>query len=406
MERPHDCAFRHVIVLGSVDLCVVSQRGECATSIKKDRSPDRLSACVPDGYGGDSLSARCETSGSQRIEVATLQRQIKILPLGLGKTLAIACFVTILATRGAVADESQNVPHRWRHDFEKARAEAKRLDRPLLIHFYADWCIPCKRMEREVLNDAKLLKQFGSKFVAVRINADKHEELLQRFKIQSLPSDVFIAPDGRILEKASGFQSRPLYLLRLELVDAKFTKLTQSTPAGRPMNEPPSSTGSESNTEKENRRARIVARPTSQTQTLPGKGIAGGVTITAPKPLVGLDGFSPVSLFNQRKWHKGQQAFSAGYQGIQYHLASAREMQEFRAKPSRYAPRLLGCDPVVLQETDRALTGSTRHAAYFDGALYLFVSAKTRLQFKQRPLQYTRTRHVLWPEAAEPTQHR
>jgi thiol-disulfide isomerase/thioredoxin/YHS domain-containing protein len=319
----------------------------------------------------------------------------------------------MLGTRGAVADEPSNDPNRWRHDFEKAHAEAKRLDRPLLVHFYADWCLPCQRMEREVLNDAELLQQFGSKFVAVRVNADRHEELLRRFNIQSLPSDVFISPDGRVLERTSGFQSRPLYLLRLELVDAKFTRLIQSTPSGQPITDSPSDTESDrGNTEfdrdveTDNRRPRIVARPMSQSRTVPGKALAGDETISAPKPLVGLDGFSPVSLYNQRKWHKGREAFSAVYQETQYHMASAAELKEFRATPGRYAPRLLGCDPVVLQETDRALNGSTRYAAYFDGELYLFVSAKTRMQFKQSPLRYTRTRHVLRLENPQQTQLR
>jgi YHS domain-containing protein len=61
-------------------------------------------------------------------------------------------------------------------------------------------------------------------------------------------------------------------------------------------------------------------------------------------------------------------------------------------------PRLLGCDPVVLYRTDRAMSGSTEFGAYFDGGLYLFTAPETRTEFKEHPMRYTRTRHVLRPD--------
>ena len=48
------------------------------------------------------------------------------------------------------------------------------------------------------------------------------------------------------------------------------------------------------------------------------------------------------------------------------------------AKSIPKAPRLIGCDPVVFSETERAIPGSTRFGAYFEGDLFLFVSSATR----------------------------
>ena len=76
-------------------------------------------------------------------------------------------------------------------------------------------------------------------------------------------------------------------------------------------------------------------------------------------------------------------------------MADANELRQFRANPERYAPKLLGCDPVLLNETDRAIAGKIDFGAYFDGELYFFVSAKSRKIFRAKPLRYTRTRHVL-----------
>ena len=50
---------------------------------------------------------------------------------------------------------------------------------------------------------------------------------------------------------------------------------------------------------------------------------------------------------------------------------------------------------MILQKTDRAIPGSTKFGAYFDGALYLFETAESRSEFKKAPMRYVKTRHVL-----------
>ncbi len=85
-------------------------------------------------------------------------------------------------------------------------------------------------------------------------------------------------------------------------------------------------------------------------------------------------------------------------------MSSAAEAEVFRTNPERYAPKLLGCDPVVLWKTDRAVAGSAEFAAYFDGELYLFVDRESRAQFREVPVRYVRTRHVLKVDQIEKTQ--
>ena len=56
----------------------------------------------------------------------------------------------LLAVWGAAcacAAARGEAPHDgWLTDFDAALAEAQELKRPLLIHFYTDWCPPCRRM--------------------------------------------------------------------------------------------------------------------------------------------------------------------------------------------------------------------------------------------------------------------
>jgi YHS domain-containing protein len=110
---------------------------------------------------------------------------------------------------------------------------------------------------------------------------------------------------------------------------------------------------------------------------------------------LGLKGFSPVSLVNNRKWQRGEREYSADYKGVVYFLASADELRQFKESPARFAPQILGCDPVILDVADRAVPGDIRYAAFFDGELYLFVSEKSRDTFRHDPRRFVRTKHVL-----------
>ena len=91
----------------------------------------------------------------------------------------------------------------WLTSFEKARAEAKRQNLLLVIHFYADWCGPCREMERDVLSSSALTKGMKGRFIAVKVDTDRREDLVDRYNIEALPSDVILSPKGKILKSVS-----------------------------------------------------------------------------------------------------------------------------------------------------------------------------------------------------------
>jgi YHS domain-containing protein len=108
-----------------------------------------------------------------------------------------------------------------------------------------------------------------------------------------------------------------------------------------------------------------------------------------------LRGYCPVTLWSRRKWEKGSPQFKAEYHGQTYHLASAEDLKKFEQNPSRYAPQLLGCDPVVVYESNRAVAGSTRYGAFYDDELYLFTTDDNRKLFKAQPDRFVREKVVL-----------
>jgi thiol:disulfide interchange protein DsbD len=94
---------------------------------------------------------------------------------------------------------------------ELDQAVAAASGRPVMLDFYADWCVSCKEMERYTFTDPVVQKRLAEivKLQAdVTANAAQHQVLLQRFKLFGPPGIIFFDREGRELSapRVIGFQ--------------------------------------------------------------------------------------------------------------------------------------------------------------------------------------------------------
>jgi thioredoxin 1 len=69
-----------------------------------------------------------------------------------------------------------------------------KVKKPTLIDFFATWCGPCKMMSPNV--DA-MAKKYGGKIEVYKIDVDECENIARDFGIVSIPTLLFITPDGK-----------------------------------------------------------------------------------------------------------------------------------------------------------------------------------------------------------------
>lgn len=77
--------------------------------------------------------------------------------------------------------------------------EIKNSEKPVLLDFYADWCVPCRMVSPLVDEIAKENPQY----LVGKINVDDEPELAQAFAVSSIPMLV-VMKDGKIAAQAVG----------------------------------------------------------------------------------------------------------------------------------------------------------------------------------------------------------
>lgn len=100
--------------------------------------------------------------------------------------------------------------------FERVRSVAEldallaASDRPVMLDFYADWCVSCKEMEAFTFPRPEVARRLANlRLVQADVTANNADdrELLRRFKLFGPPGIVFFAPGGKPLgQRVIGFQ--------------------------------------------------------------------------------------------------------------------------------------------------------------------------------------------------------
>jgi thiol:disulfide interchange protein DsbD len=84
-------------------------------------------------------------------------------------------------------------------DLDREVAAAAAAGKPVMLDFYADWCVSCKEMERYTFTDAAVQQALANAVLLkadVTANDDDDQALLQRFGIFGPPTIAFWRTDG------------------------------------------------------------------------------------------------------------------------------------------------------------------------------------------------------------------
>jgi thiol:disulfide interchange protein DsbD len=92
----------------------------------------------------------------------------------------------------------------WRDYDEKLIQSALTQEQPVIIDFTADWCIPCREMERHTFSSPPVIAK-AKQFVTLRVDLThstkpENRSLMERFRIKGVPTVVFLGRNGKEIE--------------------------------------------------------------------------------------------------------------------------------------------------------------------------------------------------------------
>ncbi len=84
-------------------------------------------------------------------------------------------------------------------------------DIPVLVDFWATWCMPCKMLAPTI---EELAKE-ADRYKVGKVDVDKEPELAQKYRIMSIPT-VLVFKDGKVAASMVGLQSKAKLLSMLK----------------------------------------------------------------------------------------------------------------------------------------------------------------------------------------------
>ncbi len=142
---------------------------------------------------------------------------------GIGVALAVVGGYGVAASFAATPVGAAGAQLAWVKSEADGLALARKLGKPAIIDFGADWCVACKELEHQTYPDPRVTRALD-RFVPIMLDmtqaSDENDALQAKYGVSGLPAIVFVGKDGQVLKapRVAGFVPPEQFLKVLDQV--------------------------------------------------------------------------------------------------------------------------------------------------------------------------------------------
>lgn len=96
----------------------------------------------------------------------------------------------------------------WERDYEKAVERATADKKLIIAYMFTDWCVICKRMDRETFVAPQLIEEMAAEYVWLKLNTETEEDgkrFQEDFAILTYPTILLLDSHGEEIERVNRF---------------------------------------------------------------------------------------------------------------------------------------------------------------------------------------------------------
>lgn len=84
---------------------------------------------------------------------------------------------------------------------------------PVLVDFWASWCVPCTMMSSVV---DEIAEEYDGKIKIGKVNVDEEDTLAEQFRVNAIPA-IFLFKNGKVAATSLGYKSKDALVKELGL---------------------------------------------------------------------------------------------------------------------------------------------------------------------------------------------
>jgi len=95
-------------------------------------------------------------------------------------------------------------------EFDQLLSTANLTSKPVMIDYYADWCLDCKRMDRTTFKDSAIASTLSESFIAIKVdvtdpNDDFSRAIRKRYQVFGPPALLFMDKNGGLTSNSPAY---------------------------------------------------------------------------------------------------------------------------------------------------------------------------------------------------------